>query len=343
MSRPCRTRRTRRARFRLGVVALALVAGPASGCAASSAAQHAPDDGGPEATDGVELRVGPLNTQNTLTLALRDGRVAAELPAGARASEVATFPAFAPAAEAMAAGQVDMTSGSVTSLVAALAGNPDLVVFAVEVSDGDTQGIVAAPGTGITRVADLPGHTVAINEGGTGDYLLRLALAGAGLSTDDVMPVPLSPPEAAAAFATGRVDAWATWDQYLASAELTPGAALVATAADIGAANATVHVVSRAFLDAHPDVVVAVYRALVAQADAVVADPGLLEHAYVAAGAADDVAAAVAAKRPPTIAPADAQVAADVAGVAAFYAEQGLTAGVVDTARATVDVRDLAD
>lgn len=332
----------------------AVVAGLAGLALAATAACTPGDSPAPDPTAEtparlVILRVGPLNTQNTLSMAVRGDALLEPVheavrtvgAAGARIDEVASFPAFAPAAEAMAAGQVDMTSGSVTSLVAALEGNPDLVVFAVEVSDGDTQGIVAAPGTGVESIEDLAGRSVAFNEGGTGDYLLRLALEGAGMTVDDVLPVPLSPPEAAAAFATGRVDAWATWDQYLASAELTDGARLVATAADIGATNPTVHVVSREFLREHPEVVAAVYEALVEQADAVVADPGLLEQAYRDAGADDDVAAAVVAKRPPTIAWADEAFADDVAAVARFYAAQGLTPEVVDTGDATVDVRVL--
>lgn len=335
---------TRRAAV-VGLVALVLAATTA--CTTDGTPAPNPTTEAPAGL--VVLRVGPLNTQNTLSLAVRGGAlldpvheaVLTEGAAGARVDEVASFPAFAPAAEAMAAGQVDMTSGSVTSLVAALGGNPDLVVFAVEVSDGDTQGIVAAPGTEIETVADLAGRSVATNEGGTGEYLLRLALDQAGMTIGDVVPVPLSPPEAAAAFATGRVDAWATWDQYLAAAELTPGAHLVATGAQIGATNSTVHVVNRAFLTEHPEVVGAVYRALVDQANAVVADPSLLERAYRNAGADDAVAAAVVAKAPPVIAPADESFADDVAAVARFYAAQGMTPDVVDTTGATVDVRDL--
>lgn len=320
----------------LGAGALALAA--CTGPAAADGAADAGSGGAPS----VELRLGPLTTQNTLTLAAGTGRLDDALHGvGATVREAATFPAFAPAAEAMAAGQIDMTSGSATSLVAALAGSPDLVVFAVEVNDGDTQAVVAAPGTGITSVADLAGRTVAINEGGTGDYLVRAALADAGMTTDDVTPVHLAPPEAATAFASGQVDAWATWDQYLASAQLLEGAHVVAHLADLTATNPSVHVVRRGFLEEHPDVVVAAYEALTAQADAVVADRGVLEQAYLAAGATPEVAAAVVAKAPPTIGPADDGFAADLAEVARFYADQGMTPSGVATDAAHVDVRTL--
>lgn len=322
--------------MRTTVRPLALLAAALAVLAACSEPTPAPGN------SAAELRVGPLTTQNTLTLATRGGALANEVArSGGSLQLPATFPAFAPAAQAMAAGQIDVTTGSATALIPALQGNPDLVVFAVEANDNDTQGIVAGARTGIASVSDLAGHTVAVNEGGTGDYLLRVALAQAGMDIDDVEPVYLSPPDAATAFAGGQVDAWATWDQYLVSAERLPGATLVALARDIGATNPTVHVVSRSLVTAHPDLVRALYRALEAQAEAVVASPTELEAAYRDAGAAPEVAAAIAAKRPPRIVPADDAFAEELAAVAQFYRAHGMTTTTTDVSQAVVDVRDL--
>lgn len=290
----------------------------------------------------VPLRVGPLNTQNTLTLAAASTRLEDTVrETGGAVSLGSPFPAFAPAAEAMAADRIDMTTGSSTSLVAALQGDPDLVVFAVEDNDNDTQGIVAAPGTGIDSVRDLAGRSVAINEGGTGEYLLRQALTQEGMSIDEVEPVHLPPAEAATAFAGGQIDAWATWDQYLVSAQNADGATLVTVAADIEATNPTVHVVARDFLDARPDLVRAAYRALEEQAEAVVAEPQLLARAYIEAGADPEIARQVAAKTPPSIGPADEQFRAELQHVADFYRQQGLTSSVTDVGDAVVDVAEL--
>lgn len=287
--------------------------------------------------------VGPLNTQNLLTLALADDRLAEEVKAaGGEVETHPPFPAFAPAAEAMSAGWVDATSGSSTAVVAALAGQADPVVFAVEVDDGTTQGIVAAPGTGIEEVADLSGRRVAINAGGTGEYLLRLALEQAGMAIEDVEAVNLAPPDAASAFAGGNVDAWATWDQYLEAATLADGAQVVVHARDIGASNRTVHVVSRELAEQNPALVVALYEALSQQSKSVADDPGILARAYRAAGAERAVAEAVARREPPRIEPAGQAFSDELAQVAAFYAEQGMTAEEVDVSRATLDVGELA-
>lgn len=286
--------------------------------------------------------VGPLNTQNLLSLALADDRLVEEVEAaGGEVETHPPFPAFAPAAEAMSAGWVDVTSGSSTAVVAALAGQADPVIFAVEVDDGTTQGIVAAPGTGIEDVSDLAGQRVAVNAGGTGEYLLRLALEQAGMTIEDVEAVNLAPPDAASAFAGGNIDAWATWDQYLEAAALTNGAEVVVHARDIGAQNRTVHVVSRELAEQEPDLVAALYEALRQQADAVAQDPGILARAYQDAGAEPVVAEAVAQREPPRIKPADQAFAEELAGVAAFYAEQGMTDVEVDVSGATVDVGEL--
>ena len=302
-----------------------------AGCAPASPVSSA---------DDFELRVGALTTQNVLTLCQASGGLDTPIEeAGGAVTASDPFPAFAPAAEALASGHIDVGSSGATGVLTALAGNPDLVIVAVERNDNDSQGIVAAAGSGIESIEDLSGRTVAINEGGTGDYLLRKALDEHGMSIDDVDAVNLAPADAATAFSSGQVDAWATWDQYLVSAQVDLGAALVAYAGDFGAQNPSVHVVSRAFADAHPSGVNALYRGLVDCADEVAADPSILAEAYRDAGVSDAVAEEIIAHRVPTIAPADEEFAAEFAELAEFYAEQGMTDGVIDTSSATADVR----
>jgi len=316
------------------LVALVAAAVVLTGCTgAGPASPGDARDGGTTAT----LRVGPLSTQNLLTLAVDDGLAARHLTAAGVGLDVsAPFPAFAPAAEALAAGHVDVVSGSTTAVVAALAGDPDLVVVAVEHDAGDTQGIVAHGD--VADVAGLVGRSVAVNKGGTGEYLLRLALRRAGLDPGDVTFRYLAPPDAASAFAAGRVDAWATWDQYLVGAQALPGVRTVALARDLASDNRTVHVTTRDVLERHPEAVAALYDALVAEADALAVDPGRRVAAYRAAGADEDVAAALGELAPPTVGPADATFAAELARVADLYAEEGLVPGAVDVAGAAVDV-----
>lgn len=324
---PASPRRRRPAAVAALAAALTLTGCVATGTASAPVGTPAPD---------VTLRVGPLSTQNLLTLAVEDGLAAEHLAgAGAQLDVSAPFPAFAPAAEALAAGHVDVVSGSTTAVVAALAGTPDLVVLAVEHDAGDTQGIVAHD---VADVAGLAGRSVAVNKGGTGEYLLRLALRRAGLTPADVRIEYLAPPDAASAFAAGRVDAWATWDQYLVGAQALPGVRTVALARDLSSDNRTVHVTTRDVVERHPQAVAALYEALVAEADALAADPQRRVRAYRDAGASDAVAAALGELAAPSVGPADADFAAELARVADLYAADGMVPAPVDVSGVAVDV-----
>lgn len=316
----------------------ALVVAAALALAACTGTTPAGGDTGSDAPLPTTLRVGPLSTQNLLTLAATDGVAAEHLAdVGAVLEVSAPFPAFAPAAEALAAGHVDVVSGSTTAVVGALAGQPDLVVFAVEHDAGDTQGIVAHGD--VRSVADLAGRSVAVNKGGTGEYLLRLALRRAGLTPADVTTEHLAPADAASAFAAGRVDAWATWDQYLVGAQALPGVTTVALARDLASDNRTVHVTTRAVVERHPRAVAALVDALAAEADALAEDPGRRVRAYRGAGASAPVADALGGLSAPTLHAADDAFAAELARVAARYVAEGMLPAAVDVSRATVDVR----
>ncbi|MDQ1701998.1 MAG: sulfonate transport system substrate-binding protein [Frankiaceae bacterium] len=235
---------------------------------------------------GVTVRIGVLNgSDNGLALAKADGSLeAAVKQTGASVSFAGPFPAFAPAAEAVKAGAVDITVGGLLSWVGGVAANKDLVVFADNPDQGVNSGIVATAKSGITTVADLKGKKVAVNKAGTGEYLLLKALAKAGIDPKDVTRVYLPVTDGATAFQSGQVDAWATWGNFFATAATTPGAKVLATAADVDSHNDTVYVVTRAFLTAHPDVVKAVAGALKAEYDKVSKDKSVLAAGYKASG-----------------------------------------------------------
>lgn len=92
--------------------------------------------------------------------------------------------------------------------------------------------LVTRPDTGITKIEDLKGRTVAVTRG-TDPYIFLLrSLAGAGLTDKDVSIVLLQHPDGKNALVTGQVDAWAGLDPYMAQAELENGAVLFHRDAD---------------------------------------------------------------------------------------------------------------
>jgi sulfonate transport system substrate-binding protein len=68
----------------------------------------------------------------------------------------------------------------------------------------------------IQTLADLKGKNVAFKRGSSAHNFIIKALESAKLTLGDVTPFDLSPPDAAAAFASGQIDAWAIWDPYYA-------------------------------------------------------------------------------------------------------------------------------
>ncbi|GAA4486638.1 aliphatic sulfonate ABC transporter substrate-binding protein [Microbacterium panaciterrae] len=68
---------------------------------------------------------------------------------------------------------------------------------------------------GITSMKDLKGKTVGVPEGTSGDMLLSLALANAGMSATDIKKVAMDAPTAIAAFTAGQIDAAAIWYPFV--------------------------------------------------------------------------------------------------------------------------------
>ncbi|WP_031087388.1 aliphatic sulfonate ABC transporter substrate-binding protein [Streptomyces sp. NRRL WC-3549] len=71
--------------------------------------------------------------------------------------------------------------------------------------------VIARPGSGIEKPADLKGKKVAVAEGTSGDMILNLALSEAGLKPDDITKVAMDASTVVTAFSAGQVDAAATW------------------------------------------------------------------------------------------------------------------------------------
>ena len=140
-----------------------------------------------------------------------------------------------PLLEPLSAGAVDIGTVGDTPPIFAQAAGANLLYVA---SAPATQSATLVPkGSPITKVAELKGRKVAIAK---------------GLMTD-IEPVYLAPADAAAAFASGRVDAWTVWDPYYAIAETRHGARPIVTTND-GLASHTFYLANKATATHHPAV-----------------------------------------------------------------------------------------
>jgi ABC-type nitrate/sulfonate/bicarbonate transport system substrate-binding protein len=67
--------------------------------------------------------------------------------------------------------------------------------------------------------------------------VLVQVLRKAGIGYDQITPVYLAPPDAAAAFRQGAVDAWSIWDPFYAIAEADPETVVLTSALSVAPSN----------------------------------------------------------------------------------------------------------
>ncbi|MEP9378725.1 NrtA/SsuA/CpmA family ABC transporter substrate-binding protein [Aquabacter sp. CN5-332] len=131
---------------------------------------------------------------------------------GIKVEWLGPFPNHAPTLQAVTGGTADFSFGGSTTpaLAAIIAGSP-LVFTQFLIYDPRTTAIIAKDGSGIDKVQDLAGKSVAVNRSGLGEFLLVAALEKFNVDRSKVKFVYLNPPDAAPALASGKVDAWSMW------------------------------------------------------------------------------------------------------------------------------------
>ena len=138
------------------------------------------------------------------------------------------FPAAAPLLEALNAGAIDTGIVGDAPMIFAQAAGVPLKAIGAWRSDPVGTAIVAPAGSPIRTPADLKGKRIATGKGSIGHYLALVALESAGLATSDAEIVFLLPADAKAAFVSGAIDAWSSWDPYTSLVRLVDGATVVA-------------------------------------------------------------------------------------------------------------------
>lgn len=130
--------------------------------------------------------------------------------------------------EALNVGSIDFGDvGEAPPIFAQAAGAP-LVYVGASNPRPKLEAILVPKDSSIRSVADLKGKKIAFNKGSNVQYLIAKLLEKHGLKYGDVQPIFLPPADARAAFERGAVDAWAIWDPFLAAAEKTLGARVLA-------------------------------------------------------------------------------------------------------------------
>jgi sulfonate transport system substrate-binding protein len=132
----------------------------------------------------------------------------------------ATFTSGPPIVEALQAGKIDVGGVGNTPVIFGAASRANFKLVAT-LSQKQHRGdyLIVPTDSSIKGFADLKGKRIAYTRGSSGHGYLIQALARAGLKTSQVTLVDLSPSDSLAAFSSGKVDAWATWEPFVSIAQ----------------------------------------------------------------------------------------------------------------------------
>lgn len=120
---------------------------------------------------------------------------------------------------AMASGDVQIGEAGSSPIAAAASQGQDIRLVWILDEIADAEALVARNGTGINGWKDFKGKKVATPFVSTAHYQLLVGLKAAGVDSKDVNVVNLRPPEIAAAWERGDIDATFIWDPVLSKAK----------------------------------------------------------------------------------------------------------------------------
>jgi sulfonate transport system substrate-binding protein len=172
------------------------------------------------------------------------------------------FPSGLPLLEALNVGAIDV-SGDVADTVPifAQAAGAKLTYLASEAPSPSAQALIVKSASPIKSVAELKGKKIAVAKASGSHYLLIAALAQAGLKFKDIEPAYLTPADGRAAFEKGAVDAWATWDPFVAAVQKQSDVRILTDGKGI-ADYQRYYLASSAFAAKRPDVLNLVFAKL---------------------------------------------------------------------------------
>ena len=165
--------------------------------------------------------------------------------------ELTYFESYTDSLNALNAGKLDANSQTLNDTISSVAaGAEEVVVLANDNSTGNDQ-IIVKPG--IDSIEDLRGKKIGVEEGTVDHFLLLLGLDKAGLKPGDVEIQPLLTDAAAAAFASGQLDAVGAFAPFTTTALELPGSKALFTSADFPGSIPDHLVLSKSFVEDHPD------------------------------------------------------------------------------------------
>ncbi len=200
---------------------------------------------------------------------------------------------------AVASGDVQIAYLGSSPLAAAASRKLPIEVFLIAAELGTSEELVVRNGSGIDKPQDLVGKKVAVPFVSTGHYSLLAALRHWKVDPRSVNIVNLSPPNIAAAWDRGDIDATYVWDPALGKVKQS-GKVLISSGelAKLGAPTFDVWLVRKDFASKHPQIVSAFAKVTLDSFSAYNSDP----KAWLAANGHLDKVARISGAKPGDIA-----------------------------------------
>lgn len=168
-----------------------------------------------------------------------------------------------PLLEALFTGNIDFGHASDGAAIFAQGGNKPLVYVGADYPNPEGVGILVHQDSDIKTIQDLKGKKVGASKGGNHHYLTVLALKEAGMEVDDVEWVFLTDAaQGRSAFETEQIDAFATYDPFLAGTEIDLDTNNLVEGQDFGYPNRTFYFANVDFNEEHPELVELVLEAI---------------------------------------------------------------------------------
>lgn len=170
---------------------------------------------------------------------------------------------------AFAAGELDMAYVGEAPSTTAVANNAAKVVVVSQVNTEGSALVVSNNTSGIGKLADLQGKTIAVPGHSTvQDFLLRRALREKGIEPQQLNIIVLKPPEMIGALRTSQIDAFIAWEPYPSKARTQSAGRNLATSKDMWPGHpCCVLVTDTKFMSEHPERVKAVVRSHIEATD----------------------------------------------------------------------------
>ena len=213
-------------------------------------------------TSPTSLRIGYQKSSTLLTIIKSNGTLEKLLaPLNVKISWH-EFSSGLPLLEALNVGGVDLSADVADTVpVFAQAAGARLTYVAQEAPSPSAQAIVVRADSAIKTVADLKRKKIAVTKAAGVHYLLIATLEKAGLKFSDIDVAYLTPADGRAAFERGSVDAWVTWDPFLAGVQKQTPVRVLSDGRNV-ADYQRYYLASTPFADAHPDVLAIVFNEL---------------------------------------------------------------------------------